>query len=285
MLSFGLTYFSSGRDAAAAENLASAVGGLHVLRVLRAFVAVLVVLEERLVRVVALDQAAAGRVVVRDGQQQRRAFGERELRLHQALAERVLAQDPGAVVILQRAGDDLRRRRRLAVHQHHDRILLRQRIGLGAEDLLLLGAAAVRHHGLPVPQEAAGQAHGLGHQSAEIVPQIEDQPLHVLLAEFLHERLDVAADVLRFEAGHAEVDDSGPHPEGVHHAGLDAAARDRRGEGLGRAFALHADLHLRALGSAQQLRDRRRIHRARCPCHPPRQSRRRAACRRSMPAS
>ena len=46
-----------------------------------------VVIEERTLRVVALDQASAGRVVVRDGQQQRRPFRQRELRLHQALAE------------------------------------------------------------------------------------------------------------------------------------------------------------------------------------------------------
>src|SRR2546430_13390477 len=52
-------------------------------------------------------------------------------RLHQPLAERRRAHDEGAVVILQRAGDDLGRGGRAAVHEHHDRQLgPRLRLGI-----------------------------------------------------------------------------------------------------------------------------------------------------------
>ena len=61
---------------------------------------------------------------------------QRKLRLHQALAESGLPHDPGAVVILQRPGDDLGGRSRMAVHQHHHGILLRRGHRLGAEHLL-----------------------------------------------------------------------------------------------------------------------------------------------------
>ena len=45
---------------------------------------------------------------------------QRDHRLHRALAEGALAHECGAPVVAQRASDDLRARRRAAVHQHHD---------------------------------------------------------------------------------------------------------------------------------------------------------------------
>src|SRR5688500_8302704 len=62
----------------------------------------------RRARLLAVDAAAAGEVVVaRRELQGCRALGEREEHLHAALAERALADDQRAVVVLQRAGDDL----------------------------------------------------------------------------------------------------------------------------------------------------------------------------------
>ena len=52
------------RDAAAAVDRAAAVGHLHVVRILRVDVLAVVVVEERHAGVVALDQAAARRVVL-----------------------------------------------------------------------------------------------------------------------------------------------------------------------------------------------------------------------------
>ncbi len=111
-----------GRDPTAAIHRASAVGHLHVGRIPRRGVVPVVVIEERNVAVVALDQPPAGRVVLGRGQRQAGILDDRINRLDQPLAERVIAENPRAVVILQCAGDDLRSARRIAVDQYHDRI-------------------------------------------------------------------------------------------------------------------------------------------------------------------
>ena len=95
------------RDAVATVHDPSAIGLLHVLRVDLALFATAQVFEQTLMLIVALDQAAAGSVVLRDGKEQSAVAGEREGRLHQAFAESALAEDPGAIVILQRAGQNL----------------------------------------------------------------------------------------------------------------------------------------------------------------------------------
>src|SRR5207253_8435674 len=95
-------------NAAAAVNLAATIGVLDFLGgLIRSFAAGAVVLQERLVLVVALDQPSAGRVVMRDSEKQRAAFLQRKLRLHQPFAERGFAHHERAVMILQSAGDDL----------------------------------------------------------------------------------------------------------------------------------------------------------------------------------
>ena len=92
-----------GSDAAAAVNGASAVGHLYVGAVPLIQIRVRVVIQERNIGIVALDQAAAGREVVSGGQREAGVIAEREHGLHQALAEGGLAENPGAIMILQRA--------------------------------------------------------------------------------------------------------------------------------------------------------------------------------------
>src|SRR5262245_9998408 len=70
-------------------------------------IAASVVLKERSVRVVALNQPSARRVVLRDGQGQGAARLQREDALDESLAEARLADDQTAIVILDGAGDDL----------------------------------------------------------------------------------------------------------------------------------------------------------------------------------
>ena len=65
------------RDAAAAVYRAAAVGHLHVLRVLLIQVGVIVIIQERDVRIIALDQPAAGRIVMRRGQRQAGVLAQR----------------------------------------------------------------------------------------------------------------------------------------------------------------------------------------------------------------
>ena len=80
-----------------------------------------------------LDRAPAGRVVARGGELDRGVVAQRHDGLHRALAEGLRAHHLGALVVLQRAGDDLRGRGRAAVHQHHHRHgLRRRRQGLAA---------------------------------------------------------------------------------------------------------------------------------------------------------
>ena len=78
---------------------------------------------ERVVRLdaAALDGAARRREVTRSRELDGAALRERHHRLHRALAEGAPAQQHGAVVILQRAGEDFGRRSRGAVHQHDHR--------------------------------------------------------------------------------------------------------------------------------------------------------------------
>src|SRR6202020_2383351 len=71
--------------------------------------------------VVALDEATTGRVVVIRGERKTGVIGELEDSLAQSFAESSLANELRAVVILQRAGYDLRRRCSVVVHENDDR--------------------------------------------------------------------------------------------------------------------------------------------------------------------
>src|SRR6185437_5530819 len=67
-----------------------------------------------------LDRAARRGVVAGRGEPKGAAAAERNDGLYRALAERARADQRRPVMILQRAGDDLRGRSRTAVDQHHD---------------------------------------------------------------------------------------------------------------------------------------------------------------------
>src|SRR2546429_550838 len=68
----------------------------------------------------ALDGAPTGRVPASGRQLQGRLGRELPERLHQPLPERRRPDHHRAVVILERAGDDLRRARGTAIHQNDD---------------------------------------------------------------------------------------------------------------------------------------------------------------------
>src|SRR6266851_3097344 len=99
-----------GSDASTAVDSPAGVGelDLEVALVLGLVfvVAHVVVVVERDVVVVALDQAAGGRVVVVGGESEARVLCDGEDGLDQTLAEGGFADDQGAIVILQGAGDD-----------------------------------------------------------------------------------------------------------------------------------------------------------------------------------
>ena len=77
--------------------------------------------------------------------------------LDEALAEGGFADDQGAVVVLQRAGDDLSGRGGIAVDEDDDGVLRTVFAVGGAIDLVREGAAALRDDDLALLQELVGQ--------------------------------------------------------------------------------------------------------------------------------
>src|SRR5260370_33951419 len=106
MIRLGWFVFLVGRNAAAAVDGPAAVGALHIHRILGVGVLAVVVIEERDVGVIALDQATAGSVIMRGSKGEAGVVLKRIDGLNQSLAEGSLTQNPGAVVILERAGHD-----------------------------------------------------------------------------------------------------------------------------------------------------------------------------------
>ena len=86
-------------------------------------------------------EIVARRQVLRDGELERRLVLEVVEHLHRALAEGLLPDDDGAVVVLERAGDDLRGRGAAAVDQHHHRIVAARCLPPCADLLLALAVA------------------------------------------------------------------------------------------------------------------------------------------------
>src|SRR5690606_9470835 len=190
----------------------------------------------------ALNAAATRRVPARGGELERTTVAETEQRLHQALAEGRHPHYRGAVVVLQRTGDDLRGGRTPGVDQHHHRHLgplLRPLVGEAARHAL--GAATGRDDLLFAIEEQVAHRDTLIEQAARIAAQVEDQALHPRLAQPLDLVLELASRSLtdRIELHH-----SGRRREQrslLHGATVDHFTSDAEGEQLGNAGATHLD--------------------------------------------
>ncbi len=97
--------------------------------------------------------------------------------LNEALAEGGFAHDQGAIVILQRAGDNLSGRSRVAIDQHHDGEVFAVVAMRGHVVLVRIGAAALRNDGLPLGQQVVANVHRLAQQASGIAAQVKDQAL------------------------------------------------------------------------------------------------------------
>jgi hypothetical protein len=100
---------------------------------------------------------------------------EREDRLNEPFTECRLADDERPVVVLQRAGDDLRCGRRGLVGEHDERHRRLDRRLLRTSDVVTRVAAADAHDLLPFAQEETAHRERLLDDTAAVLAQIEDQ--------------------------------------------------------------------------------------------------------------
>src|ERR1017187_6839085 len=155
-----------------------------------------------------LNGAATGRIVERRGEGQARVLTQREDALHQAFAITDFTHDGGAVVVLQRARNNLRSAGRFFVDQQHEfEFIRRGRFGYGFR-LLRHAAAADGKNLLSGLEEQSGRLERRGHHAARVVAQVEHQAGQMLSAQFF----DGAADVLAgpfIETGSPDIADAG----------------------------------------------------------------------------
>src|SRR5438874_1855494 len=102
--------------------------------------------------------------------------------LHRALAEGGLAEDHAAVIVLDRASEDLRSRGAQPVDQHCQRTVV-GRCGLRVIQHLEPACGIAQLHHRAVIDEKSGERRGLGEVAAAVTAQVEDQALHVLALE------------------------------------------------------------------------------------------------------
>ena len=177
-----------------------------------------------------LDRSARRRVIARRRQPQRSVLAERHDRLHGALAERARADQRRALVILQGAGHDFRRRRRAAIDEHHQRFAARQiAAGLGVEALRLVGRAAAGRDDLAPVDERVDDVDRLVEQSARIVAQIQDVALELvgrnLAMQLVHRALQAVLGLLG-ELSDADVADVAVLDMRAHRLDVDEIADD-----------------------------------------------------------
>ena len=117
-------------------------------------------------------------------------------RLDRALAvRRAGADDHRAVVVLQRAGEDLRRRRAELIDQHDDRTVeVGRRLLVVAEDLLLAAAVPDLDDRALIDQ-LAGDLDGVAEQATAVAADVEHDAGDLLRLHLVEQPVDVLARV------------------------------------------------------------------------------------------
>ena len=194
---------------------------------------------------VLVDVPVAGRQVLGDGHGHAGAVGKSAHRLHQTLAEGLLAHQHGPVVVLQGAGKDLAGARRTLIDQYHHRFGGQ---GLAGGPLDVLDPVA----GLGGDNDAfvdplAGDLDARHQQPAGVAAQVQHVALHALGLQVPHRRPHVlgggGAELLQ-----ADVADLGAVGCGVHLVGDRVDLDQLPGEGGVEVLALAAQhqIHRRA---------------------------------------
>jgi hypothetical protein len=227
-----------GGDASAAVDGASGVGELDLeVRFvgLGGVVADVIVVVERDVVVVALNEASGGSVVVVGREGQTGVLGDLEDGLDEAFAEGGFADDEGAVVVLQGAGDDLSRGGGVAVDEDDDRVFVRTLLAVGgAVDLVGEGAAALGDDDLAFLEELVGHVDGFVEQSAGVAAEVDDEAFEFTGGLELVEGVAYLAAGGLHKVGDVDVADAGLELEGqIDGVAWNLVADQVEDEGLG----------------------------------------------------
>ena len=148
--------------------------------------------------------------------------------------------DQRAVVVLQRAGHELRRARRARVHEHHDRIppLRSPERALHAPRVGDLWLPSIRRvHDAAARQELPRHRRRFRHASAAVVAQVEQQAPHATLLQPVERGVQIVRHALAHERRDAHVAGERIQQRRHRHCRLafDALALDRTFESHRRA--------------------------------------------------
>ena len=179
---------------------------------------------------------------------------ERNDRLHRALAERARADDGRALLVMQRAGDDLGGGSRSAVDEHDDLLAVSLVARVGIRPLRLLLVATLGDHDGAILQEVVGHGDRLIEQSARVVAQVDDVALEILADRLLGlvDRLDEVGVRLLVEGRHLDVGDVALVVR-LHWVDADDVAHHLHVEGIVNALAHDRERDRRVDGPAHLL--------------------------------
>src|SRR5207248_1361100 len=194
------------------------------------------------------DRAPGRRVITRRRQAERTvARAKWDDGLHRSFAEGARADQGRALMILQRAGDDLRRRSRTAIDQNDQRLALGHVARPRIEALRLFRIAAPGRNDLALLQERVGNRNRLIEQATGIVTQIDDIALDLVGAELgveVVDRLLEPVGGLFVELSDANVADVATFRMPAHRFDANDVAHDRDLDRLVGAFAHDRELDL-----------------------------------------
>src|SRR3569833_784963 len=154
-----------------------------------------------------LDRAPRGREVTCGGELERRSVADGQYGLHRALAERFFTHDDRAVLVLQRARDDLRGRGGAPVDEDHDRCAVQDIGGRGLELHLRILHATLGVDDEADFEEVVGHRHRGAQHAAGIVAQIKhhDQQKTTKNQQEVADGLQEIFRRVRLELGDAQI--------------------------------------------------------------------------------
>jgi hypothetical protein len=159
-------------------------------------------------------------------------------------------------MVLQRAGDNLRRGGGSAVRQHHERDTVSHRNSLSPGDFGWHSPSPYRYDLLAVAEEHAAHRQRLFHNAAAVVPEIEYQTARSLRHKLSYGGFDLLGRIL-VECLERDVADAFENRRKRHGRHVNLTAREGQLNGPNDSESRKADRHARSRGSAQALRDLR----------------------------